>query len=97
MTKTETYQSDKIYSELKNLQGWNYVNNAIEKNITLKNFKEVFALMVRIGFEVEKMNHHPEWTNVYNKLTIRLWTHDAGGITEKDFSLAKKIDELIIR
>ena len=51
--------------------------------------------MTRIAFEVEKLNHHPNWTNIYNTLSISLSTHDAGGVTEKDFELAKIIDELI--
>lgn len=89
-----TYTEEKIHSELKNLEDWKYKTNAIEKKFTLANFKETLAFMVRIGFEAEAANHHPEWTNIYNKLSIRLSTHDAGGITEKDFALAKKIDQI---
>ena len=51
--------------------------------------------MTRIAFECEVMNHHPKWDNVYNRLTIQLNTHDAGGITELDFKLAKKIEEIV--
>lgn len=91
----EKFDDTKIQAELKNLNGWEYNNSAIEKNFVFKNFKEALAMMVRIGFEAEKMNHHPAWTNVYNKLNVRLNTHDAGGITEMDFVLAKKIDEVI--
>lgn len=89
------YSEDKIHAELKNLDGWKYHSNAIEKDFVFKNFKEALSMMVRIGFEAEGMNHHPEWTNVYNKLKIRLNTHDVEGITEKDFALAKKIDKLM--
>ncbi|MBI2272029.1 MAG: 4a-hydroxytetrahydrobiopterin dehydratase [Bacteroidetes bacterium] len=91
----EKFDDTKIQAELKNLNGWEYNNGAIEKNFVFKNFKEALAMMVRIGFEAEKMNHHPAWMNVYNKLNVRLNTHDAGGITERDFVLAKKIDEVI--
>ena len=89
------YTEDKIHTELKTLDGWKFNSNAIEKNFVFKNFKEALSMMVRIGFEAEGMNHHPEWTNVYNKLKIRLNTHDVDGITEKDFALAKKIDTLM--
>lgn len=85
----------KIRTELKKLEGWKYIKGAIEKKIVFKTFKDAMANMVKIGFEAEAMNHHPEWSNVYNKLTIRLNTHDAGGITKKDFDLAKKIDGII--
>jgi 4a-hydroxytetrahydrobiopterin dehydratase len=89
------FTEDKIHSELKNSAGWKYKDNAIEKNFEFKDFKEALAAMVRIGFEAEALNHHPEWKNVYNKLSIRLSTHDAGGLTEKDFALAKKIDRIL--
>ncbi|MBL7893101.1 MAG: 4a-hydroxytetrahydrobiopterin dehydratase [Bacteroidia bacterium] len=91
----EKFDDTKIQAELKNVNGWKYNNGAIEKNLVFKNFKEALSTMVRIGFEAEKMNHHPDWSNVYNKLNVRLNTHDANGITEKDFALAKKIDEII--
>lgn len=95
MATREKFDDTKIQAELKNINGWKYNNGAIEKDLVFKNFKEALAMMVRIGFEAEKMNHHPEWTNVYNKLNVRLNTHDVGGITENDFALAKKIDALI--
>ena len=93
-TKMNKYTNDKIEAELKTLNGWKYHKDALEKDFVFKSFKDAMANMVRIGFEAEKLNHHPEWFNVYNKLNIRLRTHDADGITTKDFTLAKKIDEL---
>ena len=61
-----------------------------------KNFSEAFAFMTRVAIEAEKMNHHPFWSNVYNKVEIWLNTHDAGDVvTEKDYKLAKKIDGLL--
>lgn len=90
-TKLATNQTE---SELKKLNGWKINKDALEKDVVFKNFKEALSMMVRIGFEAEAMNHHPEWLNVYNKLNIRLRTHDADGITEKDFALAAKIDKL---
>jgi 4a-hydroxytetrahydrobiopterin dehydratase len=88
------YDDTQVQSGLNKLNGWKYNNDAIEKDFIFKNFKEALAMMVRIGFEAEAMNHHPEWFNVYNKLNIRLRTHDANGITVKDFNLAEKIDKL---
>lgn len=77
------------------IDGWEYENNAIHTTFEFDNFKDTFSVMTRIAFEVEKLNHHPEWTNVYNTLSISLSTHDADGVTEKDFELAKIIDQLI--
>jgi 4a-hydroxytetrahydrobiopterin dehydratase len=66
------------------------------KKFEFKNFSEAFAFMTRVAIEAEKMDHHPKWTNVYNKVEIWLTTHDAGNIiTEKDTKLAAKIDGLI--
>jgi 4a-hydroxytetrahydrobiopterin dehydratase len=84
-----------IASRLLNLDGWELKENAIEKSFKLKNFKEAFSVMTRIAFECEAQNHHPEWSNVYSALHIRLNTHDAGGITEKDFKLAEVIEEIV--
>ena len=84
-----------IQSELRNMPGWAYNNGYLEKNFIFLNFKDAMIAMVRIGFEAEKMDHHPDWSNSYNKLNIRLRTHSVDGITENDFSLARKIDELV--
>ena len=69
---------------LKKHDGWQLIDDAIEKTYVCKDFRTAMANMQRIAFEAEDMNHHPEWVNVYNKLQIRLRTHDADGITEKD-------------
>lgn len=79
------------------IEGWEYRNNAIETTHQFRNFREAFANMTLIAFECEVQNHHPDWTNVYNRLKIRLSTHDAGGITEKDFRLAHAIDKILGR
>jgi 4a-hydroxytetrahydrobiopterin dehydratase len=83
----------KIRSALTTLPGWKARGNALTKTFTFGSFREALAFMVRVGFEAEAMNHHPEWTNVYNRVTIRLNTHDAGNrITALDVKLAQKID-----
>ena len=67
---------------------------AIKKKIEFKDFMEAFSFMTQVALKAEKMNHHPEWFNVYNKVEIVLTTHDKGGLTEKDQELAEYIDSL---
>jgi len=74
---------------------WTEANNRLKKTFEFKNFQEAFAFMVRVAFLAEAHNHHPNWSNVYNKVEIELTTHDAGNtITEKDRKLAAAIDEI---
>jgi 4a-hydroxytetrahydrobiopterin dehydratase len=74
---------------------WTEENNQLNKNFVFKNFSEAFAFMTRVALIAEKMNHHPEWSNVYNKVSIHLCTHDAGDtVTDKDRKLAAAIDAL---
>jgi len=81
---------------MKTPQNWIEKGNRLYRKIELKDFSEALAFMVRAGIEAEKMNHHPLWTNVYNKVEIWLNTHDAGDIvTEKDIKLAEKINALL--
>ncbi|MEE9362155.1 MAG: 4a-hydroxytetrahydrobiopterin dehydratase [Cellulophaga sp.] len=87
--------TEEINKGLEKLEGWELIEGAIETSFEFKNFKETFTVMTRIAFECEAQGHHPDWSNVYNSLHIRLNTHDADGITEKDFTLAKSIEEII--
>jgi 4a-hydroxytetrahydrobiopterin dehydratase len=81
---------------MKTPQNWTEQKNTLYRKIEFKNFSEALAFMVRAGLEAEKMNHHPLWTNVYNKVEIWLSTHDAGDIvTEKDVQLAEKINAIL--
>ncbi|NRT13776.1 4a-hydroxytetrahydrobiopterin dehydratase [Flavobacterium sp. 28A] len=91
----ETYDELTSQPFLLNLKGWSYNNKGIEKKFEFKNFTEAIAFIVQLGFIAEKQNHHPELFNVYNKVNIRLSTHDAGGVTYKDFDLAKATNELL--
>jgi 4a-hydroxytetrahydrobiopterin dehydratase len=77
------------------LPGWDFINNGIEKSYKFANFIQAFAFMTQVAFLAEKHDHHPEWSNVYNTVKIRLNTHSAGGFTEKDATLAQEIDQLI--
>ena len=79
---------------LSNLNDWQFDSDGIEKKFQFKNFTEALGFIVKVGVISEKMNHHPELFNVYNKVNIRLTTHDAGGVTDKDFKLASEIDSL---
>lgn len=81
-----------INEALTELEGWSFKENGIVKNFVFEDFKETLSIMMGIGMIAEEMNHHPEWFNVYNKLDIRLSTHDAGGVTQKDIDLATKIE-----
>jgi len=83
-----------IDEELKSLPGWSVVNEKLHKEFQFESFNQAFGFMTRAAMEIEKMNHHPEWFNVYNKITIELTTHDAGGITKNDVNLAKILNSL---
>jgi 4a-hydroxytetrahydrobiopterin dehydratase len=75
---------------------WKEENNTLKRSFEFKNFIEAWSFMTKVAMIAEKMNHHPEWSNVYNKVNITLTTHDEGNtITEKDRELAKKIDQLL--
>ncbi|WP_417514270.1 4a-hydroxytetrahydrobiopterin dehydratase [Minwuia sp.] len=77
------------------LSGWQAVDgrDAIEKSFEFKDFNEAFGFMARVALKAEKMDHHPEWFNVYKTVDVTLSTHDAGGVTELDVKLAKFMDK----
>ena len=86
---------EEIEQELKNLPGWSVKNEKLHREIEFESFNQAFGFMTRAAMEIEKMNHHPEWFNVYNRLVIDLMTHDAGGITKNDINLAKILNSLV--
>ena len=77
------------------IEHWDQENNYLTRTITFKNFKEALKAMNLIGDAAEEINHHPNWSNSYNKLEIKLFTHTTGGITDLDFKLAIKINDII--
>jgi 4a-hydroxytetrahydrobiopterin dehydratase len=83
-------------SALAKLPGWSEVKNrdAITRQFTFSDFNEAFGFMARAALVAEKLDHHPEWFNVYNKVEVTLATHDAGGVTERDIKLAQAMDRL---
>lgn len=80
---------------LEGLKGWTKVRgrDAIEKSYRFKDFNEAFGYMSRVALAAEKMDHHPEWANVWNRVDVVLTTHDAGGLSEKDVTLAALMDK----
>ena len=77
------------------MSNWKEENNSLKRNFKFEDFIEAWSFMTKVAMIAEKMNHHPEWKNVYNSVEFWLCTHDAGNIvTEKDKKLAEKIDEL---
>jgi 4a-hydroxytetrahydrobiopterin dehydratase len=90
----QTYTEAAAIPFLDNLKEWHFKENAIEKDFKFKNFTQALGFIVQVGVLAERMNHHPELFNVYNKVNIRLNTHDSGGVTTKDFDLATQIEGL---
>ncbi|MFV0564451.1 MAG: 4a-hydroxytetrahydrobiopterin dehydratase [Flavobacteriaceae bacterium] len=84
-----------IEKHLLNFPDWDYYDNAIHAEFEFENFKDCFSAMSRIAFECEALGHHPDWANSYNVLTISLSTHSIGGVSEKDFQLAKAIEAIV--
>lgn len=76
------------------LKSWTFNDTAIRRDIEFRTFVEAFSFMTSIALEAEKMDHHPEWINSYNRVSISLSTHSAKGVTQQDFTLAEKIDEI---
>jgi 4a-hydroxytetrahydrobiopterin dehydratase len=90
----ETYNKDSVVASLVILKDWEFKENGINKDFKFKNFNEALGFIVQVGLFAEKLNHHPELYNVYNKVNIRLTTHDSGGVTDKDLELARQIESL---
>ena len=86
---------DEIEQRMLRFPDWEYYEDAIHAEFEFENFKDCFSAMSRIAFECEALNHHPNWSNVYNVLTISLSTHSANGVTRKDFDLAEAIENIV--
>ena len=91
----EKLSTENIQKELKtNLTSWKLIDNLLVREFKFKDFIEAFGFMTQVALLAQQANHHPEWSNVYNKVKICLTTHDANGITQNDIDLALAIDEL---
>ena len=86
---------DARHQALERLQGWQLADgrDAITKQFKFADFNAAFAFMTRAALAAEKMDHHPEWSNVWNRVNVTLTTHDAGGLTERDIALAEAMDK----
>ena len=93
----EKLNKEDISASLDELPGWTLENEKLRREFKFANFVEAFGFMTSAAIEAEKMNHHPEWFNVYSKVVVELTTHDAGGITELDMQLARKMNKLADR
>jgi len=93
---TERLDDDAVAAALQALDGWALVpgRSAIHRDFTFTDFNQAFGFMGRVALRAERMDHHPEWSNVYNRVAITLSTHDAGGVTRRDIDLARFIDGL---
>jgi 4a-hydroxytetrahydrobiopterin dehydratase len=83
-----------IAAELRKLSGWSVVKGNLHRDFEFKDFSEAFGFMSRVAMAAEKMDHHPDWSNAWNKVTVDLSTHSAGGITKNDFELASKMQQI---
>jgi 4a-hydroxytetrahydrobiopterin dehydratase len=84
-----------VTKALAELTGWSFERDTLAKTFKFGSFREAWSFMTRAAFEAEELNHHPEWTNVYNQVVVRLNTHDAGNkVTAKDVELAKRMQKI---
>ncbi|MBB4575164.1 4a-hydroxytetrahydrobiopterin dehydratase [Rhizobium lentis] len=97
--KWERLDRAAVEAQLAELAGWtlNDASSSISKTFTFLNFIEAFGFMTEAAITAEKLNHHPEWFNVYSRVDVTLNTHDAGGLTELDFKLAKAMEKAAAR
>lgn len=86
--------SEEITAQLSELSQWSIVEGKLHKHFQFESFIHAFGWMCSVALVAEAMGHHPEWANVYNRVTVDLTTHDAGGITNMDLELAKRMDQL---
>lgn len=87
--------NEEIAARLSGLSGWKHERGKLVRGFRFANFVDAFGWMTRVALAAEKLDHHPDWKNVYNRVDVELHTHDAGGITEYDFALATRMNELV--
>lgn len=94
MSDFKRLDTDEISGSLESTPEWTIESDKLFREFAFSRFVEAFGFMTSVAIVAEKQNHHPEWFNVYNKVRIHLTTHEAGGITENDFALARSIDKI---
>jgi 4a-hydroxytetrahydrobiopterin dehydratase len=91
---TAKLSEQQIAEELRKLHGWSVQDGNLHRVFEFKDFTQAFGFMTQVALAAEKMDHHPDWSNSWNKVTINLATHSAGGLTKNDFDLAGKIQQI---
>ena len=88
--------TQQLQGALKRIPSWKLTGDGLKigRKIVFKDFNEAFGFMTRVAIYADKANHHPDWSNVYNNVSIELWTHDVGGLSERDIKLASFIDSI---
>jgi 4a-hydroxytetrahydrobiopterin dehydratase len=94
VAKAQKLSPAELETALRALDGWALVGGKLHREFRFADFNAAFGFMTRVALEAEKRDHHPEWSNVWNRVVVDLATHDSGGITEKDVALAERISEL---
>ncbi|MFI5316807.1 MAG: 4a-hydroxytetrahydrobiopterin dehydratase [Myxococcota bacterium] len=94
MPRAVKLEPRQIENALRALPGWSLANGALHREFRFANFSEAFGFMTRVALVAEARDHHPDWSNAWNRVVVDLVTHDSGGITEKDVALAQLISEL---
>jgi len=94
MSRPSKLSNDEVETRLEELAGWSLDGDKLHRAFKFSDFVEAFGFMSQIAILAEKMDHHPEWANVYNRVDVHLTTHDAGGLTELDFELAAHMNRI---
>lgn len=97
MPRPKALSPDQIDAALASLPGWSLVDGKLHRELRFPNFQRAFAFMAEAALHAEKLDHHPEWSNVYGRVVVDLVTHDAGGLTELDLELAKRMSAIADR
>ncbi len=95
MARPDRIEPADLQTAIENLPGWSLKNSKLHRDFEFADFSSAWGFMSRAALIAEKMDHHPEWSNVYNRVSIDLSTHDAGGITRLDLELARKMSALL--
>lgn len=94
MATRQKLSEEEVATRLPDLQGWELIDGKLSKTFQFDSFVNAFGFMTSVALAAESLNHHPEWSNVYNRVTIALTTHDVGGISDLDFTLAQRIEDI---
>ena len=95
LTPVSKLDDDELRQRLTEIPGWGFENGKLHREFSFSDFVEAFGFMTRVALLAETRNHHPDWSNVYNRVVIDLNTHDVGGVSERDFDLAAEITKAL--